>query len=130
MLDNLRAKPESVRRQVAVIATITITGVIGSFWIGGLPERFSGSVKGDGSDISPFAVLKEQGKVLYDSTSDGVSAAKNILGGEMLPAVVALPGLPDQTLATTTPFSDDGETESAVPVFPEGVDSFIPAIPE
>ncbi|MEK7065756.1 MAG: hypothetical protein AAB938_00185 [Patescibacteria group bacterium] len=90
LLDNVREKPESVRRHVAVFSTALIMGIIVLVWVSTLPDRLLRATEDGDENTSPFSVLAEQGKVFYDSATDGVSAARQILDGTDLPAAAIL----------------------------------------
>jgi len=103
MLDNVRKKPESARRRVAFIATAIIMSGVVLLWIGTLPSRFSDTAEETENNISPFSVLVEQGRVFYDSATDGVSAVRDGLNAKNLPAAIIFSG---GEMATST--SDTG----------------------
>ncbi len=101
-LDQLREKPEHVRRQIAFGATAVIMCGVIFIWVVTLPERFSQTAEETKKSISPFSVLAEQGKVFYDSATDSVSSARNVLNSEILPAAAVL-----SSGSTTPPVSEE-----------------------
>ena len=105
ILDNLRKKPEPVRRQVVAVLTVGMMAIIISVWASTLSERFSGTIgeKKEKGNASPFSIFAEQGKIFYDSATDGVSAARGVLDNDVLPAAAVL------SSGSTTPPVSDGE---------------------
>ena len=68
LLDHLRKKSESVRRQIVAVVTVIIMFIIVSVWVSTLSERLSGIVDGtmEKESISPIFYFAEQGKVFYE----------------------------------------------------------------
>lgn len=102
ILDRLREKPEPVRRQVAVLLTLVLMSGVVFLWMATLPGRFENTTQEAEKNISPFSVLMEQGKVFYDSATDGVSAARDVIQSDVLPAAALL-----SSGSTTTPIFEE-----------------------
>ncbi|MEK7134380.1 MAG: hypothetical protein AAB805_00940 [Patescibacteria group bacterium] len=118
LLDHLRKKSESVRRQIVAVVTVIIMFIIVSVWVSTLSERLSGIVDGtmEKESISPFSIFAEQGKVFYESATDSAAAAREILNGEALPAAAIFS---PQDISSTTegqraiiPGASDTEAQS------------------
>ena len=74
IIKNLQSKPESVRRNIALIITSVIIAIISLFWIFTLGDRisFGKSIKDVPSSVglsvqsdSPFELIKKQVNTLY-----------------------------------------------------------------
>lgn len=77
ILDNVREKPEPVRRQIVFILTVCIMFVIVSVWFGTLPDRLSQTAEETKDTASPFSVIAEQGKGFVGDITDGIAQIKN-----------------------------------------------------
>ena len=112
ILDNLREKPEPVRKQAAFLFSSAIFVVILLVWIV-VPGKFGDKGNEEASDAtSPFSIFKEQGKVIYESASEQVSTARDAFSGATLPAAAVL--LPSEdTVDSGNATSDAHVSETA-----------------
>jgi len=69
IIDNIRAKPEHIRRNIAFLTAGIISFVIFAVWFSGLSARLSGAPEAESSGPSPFSVIVEQGKAVFTSLS-------------------------------------------------------------
>lgn len=91
ILDNVRTKPEPVRRQLAVLSVCVIMFVIILIWVVTLPERLSGVVAETKESVSPMSVIVEQSKDFYVGISNDVLDIKDALNDNYaLPAATIL----------------------------------------
>lgn len=115
MLDNLREKPEPVRRQIAFVLVGCVMFIIVSVWFGTLPDRFSQTAQetGEAKDAtSPFFVIAEQGKGFVGDIASGIAQIKNTFSADTDDTDIS-----KEDLSATAALSlfEEGNTESLAP---------------
>lgn len=69
IIENIRNRPEPIRRRIILVSALALTGLVVLFWILALPYRFTGAGREFKESIRPFESLKDN----VSSTIKGVS---------------------------------------------------------
>lgn len=112
ILDNVREKPEPVRRQIVFILTVCVMFVIISVWFGTLPDRLSQTAEETTDTASPFSVIAEQGKGFVGDITSGIAQIKNTFPANTDGTDISKEGL---SAAAALSLSPEENTESIVP---------------
>lgn len=72
IIENIRQKPEPVRRQIIFVVSLVLTGLIVLFWVFTLPYRFGGTGDKLKQSLKPFELLKDNISGTIEGISDQV----------------------------------------------------------
>lgn len=84
LIHNLRQKPESFRRTVALVTSFSVTGLIAIVWVSGLvavgisPQANPNTEKA----LSPFALMFNQAKELIQNTGNQLASVSEVFNPE------------------------------------------------
>jgi hypothetical protein len=78
-IENLRNKPEHVRKNILHIATFGISGIILIIWVYSLASHFSqpSTRQAFSNDLKPLTVIKDNFSDAYQNISADLSKIKN-----------------------------------------------------
>ena len=88
IIEKLKQKPEHVRRQVLLVSSLAITGIIFGSWMFLFHSEFSKSDNKPSlaSDLKPLSMLKDDFLKTFHTISDGIGGIKNGLNPSTAPA--------------------------------------------
>ena len=75
-IKKLQTKPDHIKKQILVVSTVVLCGIVLSFWVFTLKYRFSSDENKTSlqSDLKPFGMLKEGVSKTYQDLSASVGA--------------------------------------------------------